>query len=149
MDPKAQALQQIALQCKTDLFYLCKYILGYDKMTEQTHGELCNYTTSILPNPPELPHDPNFDPRKNLLLLLMPRGTFKSSVVTIGFTLQLILNEPNVRIQIDSETFSKSKAFLREIVDHLTQNEKYREVFKAIYGMYPYTKKSEAKLWTD
>jgi hypothetical protein len=38
---------------------------------------------------------PDFDPGKNLLFLLMPRGTFKSSVVTIGFTLQFILNEPN------------------------------------------------------
>src|SRR3990167_3057630 len=120
-----QALHKIALRCKTDLYFLAREILGYDKMTENTHKELCDYTTSILPNPPELPHDPNFDPRKNLLLLLMPRGTFKSSVVTIGFTLQMILNEPNVRVLIDSETFGKSKAFLREIMDHIVGNEKY------------------------
>lgn len=149
MDPKQLALQNIALKCKTDLFYLCREILNYQKMEPHTHQELCNYTTSILPNPPELPHDPNFDPTKNLLLLLMPRGTFKSSVVTIGFSLQMFLNEPNVRILIDSETFSKSKAFLREIMEHLTGNEKYREVFKAIHGMYPFDKKSSAKLWTD
>lgn len=149
MDPKAQALQKIALRCKTDLYFLCKEILGYDKMEVHTHQELCNYTTSILSNPPELPHDPNFDPRKNLLLLLMPRGTFKSSVVTIGFTLQYILNEPDTRILLDSETFGKSKAFLREIIEHLTNNEIYREIFKAIHGVYPYTKKSDMKLWTD
>jgi predicted phage terminase large subunit-like protein len=149
MDAKQLAFQNIAMQCRTDLFYLCKYILNYDKMEPHVHQELCDYTTSILPNPPELPHDPNFDPRKNLLLLLMPRGTFKSSVVTIGFTLQLILNEPNVRVLIDSETFSKSKAFLREIMDHLVGNEKYREVFRAIHGMYPFETKSKMKLWTD
>jgi predicted phage terminase large subunit-like protein len=119
-------------------------------MTKHTHQELCDYTTSVLPNPPELKEPPeDFDPRKNLLLLLMPRGTFKSSVVTIGFTLQMILNNPNIRILIDSETFGKSKAFLREILDHLVNNERYREIFKAIHGMYPYTKKSEMKLWTD
>lgn len=149
MDAETQALQKISLRCKTDLFYLCKYILGYDKMEPHVHQELCDYTTSILPNPPELPHDPNFDPRKNLLLLLMPRGTFKSSVVTIGFALQMLLNDPNVRILIDSETFGKSKAFLREILDHLVNNEAYREVFKTIHGMYPWTKKSEMRLWTD
>lgn len=142
-------LQQIAIRCKTDLFFLDREILGYKKMTKQTHQELCDYTTSVLPNPPEIQVREGFDPRKNLLLLLMPRGTFKSSVVTIGFTLQMILNEPNVRILIDSETFGKSKAFLREILDHLTNNEKYREIFKAIHGVYPYTKKSEMKLWTD
>jgi predicted phage terminase large subunit-like protein len=142
-------LQALALRCKKDLYYLCKEILHYGKMEPHVHQDLCNYTTSILPNPPEVPHDPDFDPSKNLLLLLMPRGTFKSSVVTIGFTLQFLLNEPNARILIDSETFGKSKAFLREILDHLTNNEEYREIFKAIHGMYPWTKKSEMKLWTD
>lgn len=154
-DIRALALQKIALRCKTDLYFLCREILGYEKMVPHTHQELCDYTTSILPMVPDglferiQEKHPDFDPRKNLLLLLMPRGTFKSSVVTIGFTLQFILNEPNARILIDSETFSKSKAFLREIIGHLTGNEQYREVFKAIHGMYPYTTKSQAKLWTD
>lgn len=150
-DIRTVAIQKMALRAKTDLYYLAKEILGYDKMEPHVHQELCDYTTSILPNPPE-PVEPlgkDFDPRKNLLLLLMPRGTFKSSVVTIAFTLQFFLNEPNGRVLIDSETFSKSKAFLREIQDHLVNNEIYREIFKAIHGMYPYTKKSEAKLWTD
>lgn len=146
---KELAIQQIAQRCKTDLYYLAKNILGYSKMEPHVHQELCDYTTSILPNPPTVPHNDDFDPRKNLLLLLMPRGTFKSSVVTIAFSMQFILNEPNARILIDSETFGKSKAFLRELMDHLVNNEKYREVFKAIHGMYPYTKKSEMKLWTD
>lgn len=148
-DLKTLAFQQIALRCKTDLFFLATEILNYSKMTKQTHQELCDYTTSILPSPPELPHNDDFDPRKNLLLLLMPRGTFKSSVVTVSFTIQFILNEPNARVLIDSETFSKSKAFLREIQDHFIGNEKLREVFKAIYGVYPFEKKSTAKLWTD
>lgn len=143
------ALMKIALRCKTDLYYLDKYILNYDKMEPHVHQELCDYTTSILPNPSTIPQSEHFDPNKNLLLLLMPRGTFKSSVVTIGFTLQYILNEPDCRILIDSETFSKSKAFLREIIGHLENNEQYREVFKAIHGMYPFTTRSKAKLWTD
>lgn len=150
-DLRNLAFQNLALRCKTDLYFLAKEILNYDKMEPATHQELCDYTTSILPNPPEptTTMEPGFDARKNLLLLLMPRGTFKSSVVTVSFTLQYILNEPNARILIDSETFSKSKAFLREIQDHLISNEKYREVFKAIHGVYPFEKKSTAKLWTD
>lgn len=124
-------------------------------MEPHVHQELCDYTTSILPNRPEgldeaiKSKNKDYDPNKNLLLLLMPRGTFKSSVVTVSFTLQLLLNDPNIRVLIDSETFGKSKAFLREIIDHLMNNESYREVFKAIHGVYPYTKKSEMKLWTD
>lgn len=150
-DIRAAAIQQIALRCKTDLYYLAKEVLGYEKMQPHVHQELCDYTTAIY-NPihePICPMSPDFDPRKNLLLLLMPRGTFKSSVVTISLSLQFFLNEPNGRILLDSETFSKSKAFLREIQDHLINNQIYREVFKAIHGMYPFTKKSEARLWTD
>lgn len=148
MDARELALQKIALRCKKDLFFLCKNILGYEKMTEATHGELCQYTENILPN-----HvgeaTAGFDPRKNLLLLLMPRGTFKSSVVTIGFTLQYLLNEPDCRILIDSETFSKSKAFLREIIGHLTSNEQYREIFRAVHGVFPNGNKQKDLLWTD
>jgi predicted phage terminase large subunit-like protein len=149
MDIETYAAQQLALKCKTDLYYLCKTVLGYSKMEPHVHQELCDYTTSILPSHPGQPKSPDFDPGKNLLLLLMPRGTFKSSVVTIGFTLQFLLNEPNARILIDSETFGKSKAFLREVIDHLVNNDKYREVFKAIHGTYPFTTKSQMKLWTD
>jgi len=142
--------QALALKCKTDLYYLAKNILGYSKMEPHVHQELCDYTTSVLPNPPAPSKEyDGFDPRKNLLLLLEPRGIFKTSVVTISFTLQFFLNEPNARILLDSETFGKSKSFLREIQEHLVGNEKYREVFKAIHGMYPFTKKSQMKLWTD
>jgi predicted phage terminase large subunit-like protein len=155
LDPRVAAIQKIALRCKTDLFFLAKEILNYQKMEPGTHQELCDYTTSILPSVPEAStkriqgSHPEFDPRKNLLLLLMPRGSFKSSVVTVSFTLQFLLNEPNARVMIDSETFAKSKAFLREIIEHLMGNEGYREVFKAIHGMYPYSGKSSMKLWTD
>lgn len=148
-DLERLALTKIAERCKTDLYFFCKEILGYNLMTPHTHQELCDYTTSLLPNPPEVPKDDNFDARKNMLLLLMPRGTFKSSVVTIGFSLQYILNEPDARILIDSETFSKSKAFLREIIGHIEGNDKFRAVFECIYGMKPYEKRSKAKLWTD
>lgn len=155
MDPRQQALLKIALRCKWDLYFLAKEILNYDKMEPHVHQELCDYTTSILQNKPEelsirlKETHPDFDPTKNLLLLLMPRGTFKSSVVTVSHALQQILNEPNIRILIDSETFSKSKAFLREIQEHMIGNEKYREVFKAVHGMYPFETKSKMKLWTD
>lgn len=148
MDPRQQAIQKIALRCKSDLYFLAREILNYDRMEPHTHQELCDYTTSILPGH-EAPQTPDFDPRKNLLLLLMPRGTFKSSVVTIGFTLQFFLNEPDGRVLLDSETFGKAKAFYREIKWHLEQNEQYREVFKAIHGVYPLTTKNKMDLWTD
>lgn len=118
-------------------------------MTLQTHQELCDYASSVLLNPEEK-IVPGLDPRKNLLLLLMPRGTFKSSVVTIGFTLQFLLNEPNGRVLIDSETFSKAKNFLAEVKGHLEDNEQFREIFRAIHGVYPdENRKNSSIRWTD
>ena len=73
-----------------------------------------------------------FDPYRNKLLILMPRGTFKSSIVTVGLTLQYILNDPDARILIDSETYGKAKNFLAEVKGHLEGNKEFRAVFKHI-----------------
>lgn len=154
------ALQKIALRCRYDLFYLAKHILGYDKMEPHVHEDLCAYTRPLLSSiPPEysLPQETGekkglesqFERKNNNLLLLMPRGTFKSSVITIGFSLQLILNDPDCRILIDSETYGKAKAFMMEVKGHLEMNEKYRAVFKAIHGVYPNDmKRKNDLLWT-
>lgn len=154
---------KVATRARYDLFYLCKHILGYDLMEEEVHGDLCSYVESLLPgNVPEWmpPEDVSgrgledqFRHQNKNLLLLMPRGTFKSSVVTVGFTLQMLLNEPNVRILIDSETYVKAKAFLSEIKGHLEGTEAYREIFRAIHGVYPNgmgigQKKRNNLLWT-
>jgi len=159
MDPRQQALVKIALKCKWDLFYLDKYVLHYDDMEPEVHEDLCHYVESLYLGHPDdyiPPEDKSgqgledqFKEGNKNLLLLMPRGTFKSSVVTIGFCLQYILHDPNIRILIDSETFSKSKAFLSEIKGHLEGNPQYREVFKTIHGMYPDQGKKKDMLWTD
>lgn len=147
-DLRGVALQKIALRCRTDLYFLCREILDYTKMEPGTHQELCNFAETVLPG--NITEVPGIDHRKNLLLLLLPRGTFKSSVVTIGETIQLLLNEPNGRVLIDSETFSKAKTFLAEIKGHLEDNEKLREVFKTIHGVYPdENKKNSSIRWTD
>ncbi|HET8708947.1 MAG TPA: phage terminase large subunit [Candidatus Saccharimonadales bacterium] len=164
-------LDRIAERCKRDLFFLNKYILAVNPalVTERTHKDLCEITKPLLPNfDPETEHaevhvlarelngkkdeimSDQFDTHRNKLLILMPRGTFKSSLVTVGFTLQYILNNPDARVLIDSETYSKSKNFLSEIKGHLEGNQKYRAIFKHIYGCYPdATKKSSSVRWTD
>lgn len=43
------AMSKIAKKAQTDLYYLNKYILDYDAMTDRTHGELCQLTTTLLP----------------------------------------------------------------------------------------------------
>ena len=157
-----EANQKIALRCRYDLYFLCKYVLGYELMEEEVHGDLCKYVETLLPSHPDDYVPPktiegkgledSFDSRKKNMLILMPRGTFKSSVVTIGFTLQVLLNEPNVRVLIDSETSQKAKAFLAEIKGHLEKNDLYRTYFHAVHGVFPdgvSTKRNKDLLWTN
>lgn len=69
----------------------------------------------------------------NKLLALMPRGTLKSTLITIAFIIQWHLNFPNGRALIDSETFSKSKNFLSEITGHYEKNKRLRQIYGTIY----------------
>jgi predicted phage terminase large subunit-like protein len=156
MDP---VLEKIAQRCRWDLFFLCKEILDYDQMEKHVHGDMCKYAEALYPAHPDNYMSPEEKDGKELedqfhvqnknLLLLMPRGTFKTSVITVGFSLQNFLNDPNIRILLDSETITKTTGFLREIKGHCEGNPKYREVFKAIHGMYPNEGKKSELLWKD
>lgn len=155
-----EALDKIATRARWDLFFLAKYILGYDKMEPEVHQELCNYCESLYTvHPPEWvapdekrgkEMEDQFHYGNTNLMALMPRGSFKSSVITISFAAQWVLHNPNARVLIDSETIGKSKAFMRELKWHMEANPKYREVFKFIHGVYPDEgMKRKDRVWTD
>lgn len=94
--------------------------------------------------------DRDFNPSLHQLLALIPRGTLKTTVITIGFVLQWFLVHPESRVLIDSETSTNSGGFLGEIKGHLEGNEAYREVFKACHGVYPdANSKDKSTRWTN
>lgn len=93
----------LAYQYRSSLFLTCKDLLGYKDITEYTHRRI----TDALEAPTT---------RK---LIVMPRGTFKSSIGVVGYSIWLLLNNPDLRILIDSEVYTNSKNFLREIKAHL------------------------------
>lgn len=95
-----------------DLYSFNKEILGYSQASEQPHREMCAAVE-----------------RGGLSQLhLWPRGHFKSTMITVGYTLKRIALDPNIRILIANATLSNSKSFLREIKGHLERNEKLREI---------------------
>lgn len=53
-------------------------------------------------------------------LIVMPRGTFKSSIGVVGYSIWKLLNNPDLRIMIDSEVYTNSKNFIREIRAHIS-----------------------------
>ena len=106
---------ELARKGRDDLFWLCKNVLGYDRVRQKPHQELITWTNRS---------------KKRTKLILMPRGSFKSSVITIGHTIQKIIQNPNIRVLVASETQNKSIKFVSEIRQHIEGNAKFR----ALYG---------------
>src|SRR5258706_624485 len=109
-----------------DLHFFCKNILGYTDLTDKSgfHGEFCD-------------HLENKD--NHFKLSLTPRGSLKSSIGTIGHSVQEIVKNPNIRILLASEKFTISTAFLTEIKGHFEKNEKFRALYGNLVGKDKWT----------
>lgn len=92
---------------RASLFKTAKYLLGYSDITERTHGDMIRALEA---------------PTKRKCLV-MPRGTFKSSVGSVAYPIWLMLSNPNIRIMIDGEKYENSKNFIREIKGKLEDPE--------------------------
>lgn len=67
-------------------------------------------------------------------LVLAPRGAGKSSIISIVLVLWLLLNNPNLRILIVSNSQSQATGFLREIKQHCEQNKILNFLFGNLIG---------------
>ena len=70
-------------------------------------------------------------------MTLIPRGCLKTTTITVGLALQFFLVYQDEALLLDSETSTNSVNFLMEIKGHMTGNEAYREIYRAIWGVYP------------
>jgi hypothetical protein len=89
-----------------------KHLLGYPDINGHTHGDIIESLEA--------------DTKRKLIVC--PRGSLKSTLCDISYPIWLLLKQPNLRILIDSEVFSNSKSFLREIKAHL-ESEKLVSLF--------------------
>ncbi len=71
-----------------------------------------------------------FNPEARTRLFLLFRGAFKSTIITIAHTIQLMLIWPDIRILIAShKKEGGSQKFLGSIKDHFIRNERFRKLF--------------------
>lgn len=105
-------LELIRDQYKNNLFALCSAGLGYQDINRHTHGDMIEA----------------LEAKTTRKLIIMPRGTLKSSIGVVGYAIQSLLKNPNERILIDSQLYTNSKNFLREIRYHL-EGEKLKRLF--------------------
>jgi predicted phage terminase large subunit-like protein len=100
---------------------------------DEQKQEFLDWQNKFMPDADTGVVEDKFNIYLNKLLALMPRGTLKSTIITIGFTIQWHLNYPEDRVGIDSETWTKSKAFLAEIVGHYEKNKRLRIIYGTLY----------------
>jgi phage terminase large subunit-like protein len=106
-----------------ELYKFCREVLGYDLMMPQPHDEMCKFCIDLCP-------DITFKtPGKHYGMLLVPRDTFKSTIVVVGLSLYLLVKNPNLCILIDSYRHDVAKARLKAIKTHIERNKTFRKLF--------------------
>lgn len=101
---------------KSHFYEFNRDVLAWPDIYEPLHKKVCDFVQD--------------NAKKKKLLILLPRGTFKSSIITIGYTLWRIAQNPSDRILIANATFPMAVQFLGQIKNHLQRNDE----FKAIFG---------------
>ena len=97
-----------------DLYYLCKVILGYDKLVPHVHMPMCRFANEV---------------KSHRRLKLMPRTHFKTTIWTIALSIQDIIRDCNVTILIVADTAINASRFMREIQQHFVMNELFRWLY--------------------
>lgn len=104
---------------KANFFWFCKKILGYEDLNAE-HEALCEFL--------------QYDPAKTKLML-MPRYTFKSSIITIGHSLWRLVCNPNEKIIFYSDANEKAEGFLAGVKHHILGNID-KSLFRAVFGRW-------------
>lgn len=116
--------------CRGDLFYLMINVLGREDILHPWLFDRCR----------EVQKEPNGH------IDLWSREHRKSSLITIGKTIQDILCDPEITIGIFSHTRPIAKSFLRPIKRTFETNTKLKELFPDILYADPH---KEAQQWSE
>ena len=90
--------------CQTDLYYLAKYVLGYTDMAFHLHYFMAETMASL--------------PDGYRGLREFPRGSFKTTVMGIGWIVQEVLNDPDVAILYTSYAEDNAANKIKEAKAH-------------------------------
>jgi len=136
----AQAkMEYIKRKSREDLFLFTKYVLGYNLLEPVPHKEVCDFivdqkTLDLIRSLGVKSLGKDAPTKKKLLML--PRGTFKSTIATVAFPLFALMNNPELSIMIDNEAYKNSKRFLAEAKGHIKGNKFLQEIAVNEAGEY-------------
>ena len=108
---------------QTNLFFLCHLLELYNNTTINTHEEICN-SFFVQKDPTFITFDHFADQYTDLkqLMLLVPRGGFKSSL-NMADSVQWIICFPAITIAILTGVLQLAKDFVGEVKQHFTYAE--------------------------
>lgn len=121
--------EDLAERGRNDLFFFNSGVLMMRDMTLRCHGPLCFYAT---------------ENNHQFKMMLYPRDHLKTSVITIGGSMQKVVKDPESRLLIANESGTNSNRFLRSIRQHAESN----RVFRALYSSLVY-KDTRKVRWND
>jgi hypothetical protein len=115
--------QALRHRMQTDLFWLTKFVLGYNKVTEQDHREVAEVFITKDPRKPIEQQS-----RKRRRMLILPRRVFKTTF-NIADSVQWVLGFPDVAIMAMTASNSPDSpladAFVAEVASHFICPEAY------------------------
>ena len=112
--------------CKTDLKFLCRDILGMG-MWDVCHDWLDDFLVAS---------------KKKKKLILLPREHLKTSLITIGKSIQHILDNPDTSILFANVIQSNAESFLRVVKDFLTT----KSILPKLFGKFESEKWNETEI---
>lgn len=112
-EPEEKRREHFANLGRSCLFFLVYDILGYRDINLQLAWAMCEFWEK---------------PDRNKLGLL-PRGTFKTSIFSIGGSIFEILRNKDIRILLTNANLDNAKAILKGIQDHFIHNQKFRYLY--------------------
>lgn len=125
----AAKLEKLKRVAKNDLYVFSKYIRHHDLLEESPHREVCEFLTRDILESGWLTMtrkeraDRAQEHGAICKLLMLPRGTFKSTIATVDFPAWLHWHDQNLRIMLDNESYKNSKKFLAENKQLIVNNE--------------------------
>lgn len=131
-----------------DFFIFSRYVLNYDRLSERVHGPFCQFIARPLlnawdiPPPPKelygvgetgedfagewLTDEPHITRGAGLRrqVIIMPRGSFKTTIVSICLPLWILIHRPDWKIMIASLSRDESTRLINIIKQHLQSNKR-------------------------
>ena len=101
---------------KTNLYFLCKFVLGFEDLEPDTHMDMCEF----IQGPAQWK------------LFVGSRGILKTTICTIGRAIQVAINDPNARCLIIQANDSTARGPVSQIREKFENCKILRDLFPEI-----------------